>query len=157
MNNPCETLFLRGIQGWRITPKPSPSPNSSFFCNARGVYGCKPFARNSWKLTQPPISELADALSRIKDRVFDLLPLARANYYHPDMGGSWSIKSVLPTVAPDLDYSNLAVSHGGEAQAAFLEMLKRTEEYEKIRQDLLAYCERDTLAMVRLARFFAGK
>ena len=107
--------------------------------------------------TAQALPDLADALLRIVDRVFDLLPVARENYSHPDMGGSWSIKNVLPTIAPDLEYSNLAVSHGGQAQAAFREMLKRTEEYEKIRQGLLAYCERNTLAMIRLARFFADQ
>ena len=104
------------------------------------------------------MSDLAGTLLLIEGRVFDLLPVARENYYHPDMGGSWSIKGVLPTIAPDLDYSNLAVSHGGQAQAAFLAMLKlprSSAEREKNRQDLLDYCERDTLAMVRLARFFA--
>ena len=105
--------------------------------------------------TAEALPDLADALLRIVDRVFDLLPLARENYYHLDMERAWSIKRDLPTVAPDLDHFNLAVSRGGQAQAAFLEMLKRTEGYEKVRQDLLAYCQRDTLAMVRLASSFA--
>ena len=36
------------------------------------------------------------------------IPVAlRVNYYHPDMLGSWSIKAVLPTIAPDMDYSLL--------------------------------------------------
>ena len=30
----------------------------------------------------------------------DLLPIYRNHYYHRDMRGSWSIKAVLPTVAP---------------------------------------------------------
>ena len=27
-------------------------------------------------------------------------PVTKVNYYHPDMLGSWSIKAVLPTIAP---------------------------------------------------------
>ena len=118
-----------------------------------------PFEKGVLRALAKALPDLGNALSRIEDKVFDLLPIARDNYYHPDMGGSWSIKSVLPTVALDLDYANLAVSDGGQAQAAFLAMLKlprSSAEREKIRQDLLAYCERDTLAMVRLARFFCG-
>ena len=54
-------------------------------------------------------------LHAIADRLVDLLPIARANYYHPAQKGSWSIKAVLPTIAPDLDYAALGeVSDGGE-------------------------------------------
>jgi hypothetical protein len=104
--------------------------------------------------------DLAPALLAIRERIFDLLPVARQNYYHPSMHGSWSIKKVLPTVAPDLDYSNLEVSDGGKAQIAFLNMLKLEKDSAErtfVRNNLLAYCGRDTYAMVRLARFFAGE
>jgi hypothetical protein len=104
--------------------------------------------------------DLAGDLHAIAARIFDLLPLARKHYYHPDMHGSWSLKSVLPTVAPELAYADLSVSHGGEAQAAFLEMLalhKDSAEWEALRRSLLEYCERDTYALVVLARFFCGK
>ena len=40
------------------------------------------------------------------------------------MKGSWSIKGILPTISPQLDYANLGeVSDGGSAQGAYLEML----------------------------------
>ena len=42
--------------------------------------------------------DLAPALEAIIARLYDLLPLTREHYYHPAMKGSWSIKSVLPTV-----------------------------------------------------------
>jgi hypothetical protein len=61
--------------------------------------------------------DLADPLRAVADRLFDLLPLTRAHYYHPAMKGSWSIKAVLPTVAPDLDYGALGeVRDGTSAQ-----------------------------------------
>ena len=44
-------------------------------------------------------------LQAIMGRLVDLHPVTRENYYHPDMLGSWSIKAVLPTVAPDMDYA----------------------------------------------------
>ena len=37
----------------------------------------------------------------------DLHPIVRANYYHHAMRGSFSIKKVLPTIAPDLDFDAL--------------------------------------------------
>ena len=110
--------------------------------------------------TAAAFPDLAGELNAISARVFDLLPVARKHYYHPDMLGSWSLKSVLPTVAPELTYEDLSVSHGGEAQAAFLEMLKTPKgsaEREVLRESLLEYCGRDTYALVVLARFFAGK
>jgi len=102
--------------------------------------------------------DLAGELHAVSARIFDLLPLARKHYYHPDMRGSWSLKSVLPTVASELAYAGLSVSHGGEAQTAFLAMLalqKGSAEREDLRRHLLEYCERDTYALVVLARFFA--
>ncbi len=104
--------------------------------------------------------DLAPALEAIVERLFDLLPLTREHYYHPAMMGSWSIKSVLPTVAPELDYSNLAgAKNGGQAQDDYLNMIDpKTDAANKeiLRNGLLAYCERDTEAMLRLAAHLAG-
>lgn len=98
----------------------------------------------------------ADLLA-IADRMVDLLPLYRRHYYHRDMRGSWSIKAVLPTIAPELDYRGLEVGDGGEAQKAYLQACDpatTAEHREGLRSQLLAYCERDTWAMVRLAHAF---
>ena len=103
----------------------------------------------------------ADKLHAINERIVDLLPIAKQYYYHPAMKGSWSIKAVLPTIAPELDYSELeVVQDGGMAQTAYLEAISQEtppERKEVLRHALLKYCERDTLAMVVLADFFAGK
>lgn len=101
----------------------------------------------------------AAGLLAIVDRMVDLLPIYRRHYYHPDMRGSWSIKAVLPTIAPDLDYRALDVADGGQAQDAFLrasDPATAPGERERLRAQLLAYCERDTWAMVRLANAFAA-
>lgn len=103
--------------------------------------------------------DLAPALNAINVRIVDLLPLARLSYYHPDMHGSWSIKAVLPTIAPDMDYSRLAVGNGGDAQAAYREILHRNTpdtRRQELTDGLRDYCTLDTLAMVRLAWFLAG-
>lgn len=103
--------------------------------------------------------DLATALLAINHRVVDLLPIARANYYHQDMKGSWSIKAVLPTIAPDLDYTKLNVGNGGEAQEAYREIVHPdTPDSRKqaLIEGLREYCTLDTLAMVRLVWFFEG-
>jgi hypothetical protein len=104
--------------------------------------------------------DLAPALEAIIKRMVDLLPIARDNYYHRDMRGSWSIKAVLPTIAPELDYGDLTVANGGMASLAFAKIIDEAtsaSERQTLRQNLLAYCQRDTLAMVRLAHHFQGR
>jgi len=105
------------------------------------------------------LPHFAPALYAIADRVVDLLPITRDSYYHPDMHGSWSIKSVLPTIAPDLDYQAMEVGDGGAAEEAWLEILHPEtpeERCQSLRTALADYCALDTLAMVRLAAFLHG-
>jgi hypothetical protein len=107
------------------------------------------------------LPDLAAPLQRIADRLFDLLPVARDHYYHPAMKGSWSLKAVLPTVAPDLDYANLdgGVQSGGDIDAVYAEIVDPATSVERRRQleaAMIEYCARDTLALVRLVRFFEG-
>lgn len=114
-----------------------------------------PFEGSRMKELAEAMSDLAPQLLGAVDRLFDLLPLARNHYYHPAMKGSWSIKAVLPTIAPELDYSNLTVAHGGMAQEAYLDLIgTELSDAEKVdlRRGLLAYCEQDTLAMVAIIR-----
>lgn len=115
------------------------------------------FERTRLRELAESFSDLAPALNNIMERIFDLLPVARQNYYHPDMRGSWSIKAVLPTIAPELAYDELEVGNGGMAQEAFAEILHAdTPQHrrDKLRNALLIYCERDTLAMVKIAHYF---
>jgi hypothetical protein len=103
--------------------------------------------------------DLATPLQAIVERLVDLHPVTRANYYHPDMLGSWSIKAVLPTIAPDMDYATLeGIREGTEASAAYLEAIHpqtMPERRDELRRHLLRYCRHDTEAMVRLLHFFA--
>ena len=104
--------------------------------------------------------DLATPLHAIVDRLVDLAPPIKQAYYHPDMKGSWSLKAVLPTIAPDLDYNALeGVHEGTEASNAYLEAINpetSAERKEELRHQLLKYCEYDTLAMVRLVEFFSN-
>ncbi|MBZ0223882.1 MAG: DUF2779 domain-containing protein [Dokdonella sp.] len=95
----------------------------------------------------------SEALLRVIERMVDLLPLYREHYYHRDMRGSWSIKAVLPTLAPELAYADLTIGDGSEAQSAYMEAIRSetpAHRRDALREQLLAYCERDTRAMVRL-------
>lgn len=105
--------------------------------------------------------DLSADLLAIQERLVDLHPITKANYYHPSQHGSWSIKTVLPAVAPDLSYEALeGVQNGGMAMDAYLEAIHSDTSPERkaeIEQQLLAYCGLDTFAMVRLWQFLAGR
>lgn len=100
--------------------------------------------------------DLANALTDIRLHIVDLLvPFQKGYYYNRAMGGSFSIKSVLPALFPDdpaLNYHNLeGVHNGGEAMTVFPEIKDMPpEEAEAARRNLLKYCELDTLALVKL-------
>ncbi|MFM7672411.1 MAG: DUF2779 domain-containing protein [Bacteroidota bacterium] len=94
-------------------------------------------------------------LESIIDRFVDLLiPFRKAWYYLPAMGGSASIKDVLPAIAPEFSYKDLPINNGGQASETFLLMINDgvKEDHAKIRTDMLAYCERDSLGMVIIYR-----
>lgn len=104
--------------------------------------------------------DLADDLLELNERVFDLLPIMQNHYYHPNMYGSWSIKAVLPTIAPELSYDNLEVGNGGDAQEAYIDIINpntEAETREMLTTALLKYCEQDTFAMVKIVEFIRGK
>ncbi len=100
--------------------------------------------------------DLADHLMNIQRNIRDLLtPFQSGYYYNKAMGGSFSIKSVLPALFPNdpaLDYHNLEQIHnGGEAMSIFPKIKDMSpEEQETTRQNLLKYCELDTFAMVKV-------
>ncbi|MBS0152003.1 MAG: DUF2779 domain-containing protein [Nitrospira sp.] len=104
--------------------------------------------------------EFKSAFREIGKRLWDLLPVIKDHYYHPAFHGSYSIKSVLPAVVPSLGYGDLAIQEGGHAAAEYYRMVfVETDwvERETIREALLRYCARDTLAMVELRKALSEK
>ena len=106
------------------------------------------------------LPHLRDKIARVCDRLWDLHPVIKANYYHPGFAGSFSMKMVLPAVAPHLAYDDLAIQEGTMASLQFYRMAFEnvdTAEKTHIHTALLNYCERDTLAMVELRRTLRGR
>ena len=97
--------------------------------------------------------EESNFIEQLIGRFVDLLvPFRKAWYYLPKMGGSASIKSVLPALDPNFSYSDLEIGNGEDASNIFLSMIKGkfVGDEKANRKALLAYCERDTLGMVIL-------
>ena len=92
-------------------------------------------------------------LLALVDRVIDLLQVVRSEYYHPGFHGSFSIKSVIPGLVPELAYDDLEIQEGAAASVSYAQLMEADTpqaKADKVREALLSYCERDTEAMVRV-------
>jgi hypothetical protein len=81
-----------------------------------------------------------------------MVPFRRKYLQTPEMNGSYSLKAVLPALVPDLSYSDLEIQEGGSASLTYESLYYDTDPDSilKKRQNLLRYCELDTLSMVRI-------
>ncbi|MCF8414583.1 MAG: DUF2779 domain-containing protein [Melioribacteraceae bacterium] len=105
----------------------------------------KEIARDFW--------EYSDSVNSINERIVDLMiPFQRKWYYTPEMKGSYSIKAVLPALVPEMNYDDLEIAEGMMASLQFESLMyeKEADIIYKTRNDLLKYCEMDTLAMVKI-------
>jgi predicted RecB family nuclease len=96
----------------------------------------------------PELSAIASRIQDIKKRVSDYTYLKAYNF-------SQSIKSVAPALSPGFEYDDLdGIADGSAASEAFEAIVKgeltEGETEMDLRQALLRYCERDTLAMVEV-------
>jgi hypothetical protein len=92
----------------------------------------------------------------VNRRMFDPINLFKRKggaYFHSDFGGSASLKKVLPVIVPELSYGDLAIQKGDVASYSWPVLIDPTvpaEKRKKLREDMLEYCSRDTLAMVKI-------
>ena len=83
-----------------------------------------------------------------------MVPFRERKYYVPAMRGSYSIKQVLPALVPGFGYDEMEIADGSTASLAFRNLYYEEDEevIRNTRQNLLAYCGLDTLAMVEILR-----
>jgi hypothetical protein len=98
-------------------------------------------------------------LHDVINRTYDLMDIVENQYYvHRDFEGRSSIKKVLPALAPEFSYDNLAVRSGTDAIEAYRQISTGQlvgEAVEEKKKQMLEYCKRDTEAMYVLWKFFA--
>ncbi len=151
------------LQHFEFLAKPNTDPRIGFIeslirdCGKEGsvlVYN-KSFERGRLNEIVRDFPENQKGIDNILSRIVDLMePFQKKYFYTPAMHGSYSIKQVLPALVPDLTYNDLEINEGGMASLAFERLQTETDPVtiDKIRNDLLAYCRVDTLAMVKLLK-----
>ena len=140
----------------------SGDPRTSFIsslCEALGdsdgsiiVYNEQFESERLWELAGW-LPEYTDRIRAIQRRLWDLLPVVRNHVYHPRFGGSFSLKTVLPALVPDMTYEGMEVPDGQAAGLAWEAMIggnSSEADRQAMRKALLDYCGQDTLALVRL-------
>lgn len=94
---------------------------------------------------------LSGELNSLKDRIVNLQTIISSNFYHPNFHGTTSIKTVLPTLVPNMSYVGLDIQDGDSALATFVYLARgeyKGAEAEAVKSSLKAYCRQDTLALV---------
>ena len=117
------------------------------------IIAYSPYEKTMMRELAQAFPQYEDRLLALCDRLVDLHKLVRDNYYHPGFNGSYSLKSVLPVLVPGLSYADLEISDGMAASMFYPRMTAADTpgpEKAEIRDALLAYCQRDTEAMVRV-------
>jgi hypothetical protein len=96
--------------------------------------------------------EYESFIENVNSRVFDLMEIFQKLYYVDNSAkGSYSIKKILPIFDATLDYKAMSIGDGATAMSTWNNLVNKSGgEKEKTRNDLLRYCELDTLAMVKV-------
>jgi hypothetical protein len=138
-------------------PRPALAERLLAACEGAGsivAYGAG-FERDRIRELARALPHLAPRLETLAARLVDLLPVVRNHVYHPDFGGSFSLKRVLPALVPEASYAGLAIAEGQAASLTLQALLFHGDELApaeraRLREDVLAYCHQDTWGLVRL-------
>lgn len=100
--------------------------------------------------------EFNEFLLGLNQRIYDLADIfKKCLYVDPKFKGSWSIKNILPVLAPKLSYKELEIHKGDQAMISWWKMVHDGIDevrQEQIKENLLKYCKLDTWAMVEIWR-----
>ena len=93
--------------------------------------------------------EIENIIARMKDLA---IPFQKKMFYSNEMKGSYSMKTILPLLVPELKFSNLAIKNGISALTAFEKLQTESDLFkiEETRQALIEYCKMDTLGIAKI-------
>ncbi|MDI9635080.1 DUF2779 domain-containing protein [Kamptonema cortianum] len=122
--------------------------------SANGIVHYSPYELQLLKcMAEDGVPGAGSLYNRFAEKSLDLLKIIRENVYDINFQSSFSLKVVLASLLPGLDYSGLAVQDGDSAAAAYLAFFTGSlsqEEAEQTLSDLEKYCKYDTWAMARV-------
>jgi len=123
--------------------------------NATRVVTYTSFEKTRIRELQLAVPNLAQQLAALEAKLIDLYPVVKNCVYHPDFKGSFSLKRILTPLVPELTYNDLVIVDGRVASVEIARLLFVADkipkhERDRVRKELLDYCERDTWAMVKL-------
>jgi hypothetical protein len=123
--------------------------------NATRVAMYTPFEKTRIRDLQVAVPALATELAALEAKLIDLHPVVKNCVYHPGFKGSFSLKYILTPLVPELTYNDLVIVDGMVASVEIARLLFVADkipkhERDRVRKELLDYCERDTWAMVKL-------
>jgi len=130
----------------------------------------KTFEKTRFEELKLMFPEYQKDINKIINRLFDLLDIIKTNktlyqrigyegadlevynLYHPDLGGSYSLKQVIKLFKKDA-YETLLINDGIKAYKAFQGMSELTKvETDERRKNLLLYCRQDTYSMYQIVQ-----
>jgi hypothetical protein len=119
------------------------------------------FERRCLETLADAVPQLRRKLLAVSDRIHDLLPIVRDHVYHPEFGGSFSLKRVAPALVPELDYDALDIANGSEASAKLEQLILHEDALNAAQagvlcRELRKYCQLDTLALVKVYQRLRG-
>jgi hypothetical protein len=101
--------------------------------------------------------EYKDFCENMNSRIYDLMDIfQKGRYADPKCKGSYSIKKILPALTTEIGYKGMSIGDGATAMTSWDRMVHgdlKENERKKIKNDLLKYCELDTLAMVEIYKY----
>ena len=113
-----------------------------------------PYEKTCLKMLATEFADLRRPIERILSRLADLAPVVSRGVYFSDFKFSYSLKTVGAALCPGFGYDDLdLVADGLAAANAFVTMAVGAVDRratDKLRQALLTYCKRDTLALVNV-------
>ena len=102
----------------------------------------------------------ADFFEKVNENIFDLRKIFSDHLFvHPGFRGSTSIKDVLPVLCPLHSYSSLSIAAGTSAAINWYHLATRRHPEDhctRIHNDLLKYCELDSMAMLKIYEVLAA-
>jgi hypothetical protein len=101
------------------------------------------------------VPSLAAELDVLAAKLVDLWPVVKRYVHHPDFAGKTGLKAVLPVLVQGMRHADLVRIAGGREAGVKLERYLLDASLSEagrgtLRDELLEYCELDTLAMVKL-------